>query len=225
MKPIQVTDEWLYRYMPIVDEAIVRELEDNTDYEYEFSNKFKRRMNKLIWTEAHSWFITFSKISKKVGIFLFGMICSVFLLTISVEAYRIQFFETVKTIWEDSILYRYLKKTNIGEFQISEPSYIPQGYEEAERIESDTMFSVVYENDLGEIITWDQMLVLDGGNLVVDLEYDSQIVKIIDGDEADIFLYSDGYVGAYYEHGEYVYLLTAESLSIEEICSILGSIY
>ena len=28
MQQIEVTDEWLYQYMPIVDEAIIRELED-----------------------------------------------------------------------------------------------------------------------------------------------------------------------------------------------------
>ena len=40
MKRIEVTDEWLYKYMPIVDEAIIRELEDGTDYGYQFSAKF-----------------------------------------------------------------------------------------------------------------------------------------------------------------------------------------
>ena len=32
MKQIEVTDEWLCKYMPIVGEAIIRELEEGTDY-------------------------------------------------------------------------------------------------------------------------------------------------------------------------------------------------
>lgn len=44
MKQIHVTDEWLYKCMPIVDEAIIRELEKETNYEYEFSDKFEHRM-------------------------------------------------------------------------------------------------------------------------------------------------------------------------------------
>ena len=39
MQQIEVTDEWLYQYMPIVDEAIIRELEESTDYEYRFFGK------------------------------------------------------------------------------------------------------------------------------------------------------------------------------------------
>ena len=35
MKRIQVTDEWLYQYMPVVDEAIIRELESQVDESYE----------------------------------------------------------------------------------------------------------------------------------------------------------------------------------------------
>ena len=53
MQQIEVTDEWLYQYMPIVDEAIIRELEESTDYEYRFSAKFERKMRRLIWKEAH----------------------------------------------------------------------------------------------------------------------------------------------------------------------------
>ena len=37
MKQIEVTDEWLCKYMPIVGEAIIRELEEGTDYGYRFS--------------------------------------------------------------------------------------------------------------------------------------------------------------------------------------------
>ena len=55
MKRIEVTDEWLYKYMPIVDETIIRELEDGTDYGYQFSAKFERRMKSILWKEEHPW--------------------------------------------------------------------------------------------------------------------------------------------------------------------------
>ena len=53
MQQIEVTDEFLYKYMPMVDETIIKELEDNTDYEYQFSAKFELKMRKLLWKEAH----------------------------------------------------------------------------------------------------------------------------------------------------------------------------
>ncbi len=45
--------------MPIVDETIIREIEEITDYEYQFSHKFEHKMVKLIWKEAHPWINVF----------------------------------------------------------------------------------------------------------------------------------------------------------------------
>ena len=42
---MRVTDEWLYKKMPIVDAAMVKRLEDDIDKEYVFSDKFIRHMN------------------------------------------------------------------------------------------------------------------------------------------------------------------------------------
>lgn len=113
MERIHVTDEWLYKYMPVVDMAIIHELENQTDYEYEFSNKFERRMKKQIRREAHPWINVFVRQAKKAAVF---MICAsglIFLMSMSVAAYRTKFFETVKNIWEDSVLYSH--HTDIGE--------------------------------------------------------------------------------------------------------------
>lgn len=41
---MKVTDEWLYEKMPIVDAAMVRQLEVCTQKDYVFSDKFRKRM-------------------------------------------------------------------------------------------------------------------------------------------------------------------------------------
>ena len=48
MEHIKVTDEWLYKYMPIVDEAIIESLEKQVNYEYKFSKKFEKKMQRVI---------------------------------------------------------------------------------------------------------------------------------------------------------------------------------
>ena len=108
MKKISVTDEWLYKYMPVVDEAIIRELESNIDYEYQFTDKFERRMKKLMRREAYPWIGIFYRLYKKAAILFVCMISSLFVITMSVQAYRVKFYETVKSVWEDSIFYSYL---------------------------------------------------------------------------------------------------------------------
>ena len=106
MGQIDVTDAWLYKYMSIVDEAIINEIEKNVDYDYAFSDEFNRKMERTIRKEK---FIPFwnsvSKFGKSVAIFALVIVTSLFAVTMSVEAYRIQFFETVKTIWELSLIH------------------------------------------------------------------------------------------------------------------------
>lgn len=43
MERIQVTDEWLYRYMPVAAEALLEDMEKETDYKYEFTAGFEKR--------------------------------------------------------------------------------------------------------------------------------------------------------------------------------------
>lgn len=134
MEHIKATDEWLYKYMPIVDEAIIRELEETADYEYQFCNKFERNMKNLIWEETHPWIDVFYRQSKRAVIFLFCIVSFLFLLSISVQANRIKFFETVKTIWEDSVLYFYFVDETQDGFVRNELEYVPAGQQETDRI-------------------------------------------------------------------------------------------
>ena len=224
MKTINVTDEWLYKYMPIVDEAIIRELESETDYAYPFSNRFERRMKKLIRRKSHPRREAFNRISKKVALLFICTLGFLFVITMGVQAYRIKFFETVKSIGEDSILYTYFADQDQGDIQCNEPGYIPEGYQETERIVMAHWFSVRYTNEDGKIITWDQMMVQDPGELIVDIEYEQQIIETVNGKEVVISLYLNGFVNAYCEYGEYVYVLTADCLGIDEVCMMFGGI-
>lgn len=40
MEQVKVTDEWLYKYMPIVDAAIINNLDDKKDDVYERLDRF-----------------------------------------------------------------------------------------------------------------------------------------------------------------------------------------
>lgn len=220
MEHVKVTDEWLYKYMPIVDEAIIQELESQVDTDYKFSRKFERKMKRLMRREAHQWIGITQTIIKQVVVFMVGIIGVALIFTMSVEAYRVKFFETIKTIWEDSVLYSYFVDEKRTDFYCIEPGYIPEGYQEIERIVTEHWFSLTYENENGDLIIWDQVLIMDGRSLVMDSEYEKQVLREVNGDDVVINIYSDGYINAYYEHGEYVYLLTANKISIEEVCSL-----
>ena len=225
MAQIKVTDEWLYQHMPIVDEAIIQKLEKETDHEYKFSDKFEQGMDRIIKREAHPLKNRFVSKFKSAAIFAVCTVSVLFLLSMSVEARRVKFFETIKTLLNDSILYKFVvsEQEKVDTIQITEPSYIPEGYIETERIESTIHIIIIYENAVGEEIMWEQMLVRDGSSVVLDTEYDAQVTKEIAGSTATIYLYSDGYAMAYYEHSHYMYLITADKLQSEELFKMIAS--
>lgn len=160
---------------------------------------------------------------KKVAIIFITVISISFIFTMSVEAYRIKFFETVCRIYEDSIKYSYSLVDENEIFQYTEPTYIPKDYIEVGRIDSSISLIIIYENSVGEQIIWEQQSVLEDTGMYIDLEYDAKEVRQIDGLPATIYSYMDGYVIAYYEYGEYVYLITADRLDNEELFQLIDS--
>jgi hypothetical protein len=141
----------------------------------------------------------------------------------SVKAYRKKFFETIKTFFEDSVLYNYFVIEDESKFTNYVPSYIPSGYFETDKLSSETNLSIMYENENGELITWDQILATETSNVVMDTDYDSLEKIEMDGYTIDVALYESGYACVYSEYEQYVFVLTADSLGIEEIKSIFES--
>ena len=58
---MQVTDEWLYEKMPIVDAAIIQRLEERVGKDYVFSNQFTKAMHRLIKRETYIYTIATQK--------------------------------------------------------------------------------------------------------------------------------------------------------------------
>ena len=218
----RITDELLYKYVPIVDEMLVKEIEENTDYEYEFSDIFKIKMKKLIFEEKHQ---KLSKIIKSplrmIASIVIVVFLSLFTVTMSVEAYRIEFFAKVKSIFEDSFVYKYYVEED-SEGIIYEPQYIVEGYELIRHDENDISSIYEYYNyKTDQQYNLTQELVTDGKNVVFDLEYDS-LEKIEIGEfNIDIYRYEDGYIRAYLEFGQSVFIVEADNLSEEEIKKII----
>lgn len=220
MKQIEVTDEWLCKYMPIVGEAIIRELEEGTDYGYRFSAKFERRMKLMLWKEEHPWIRVAYRQLKRTAVLSICVAAGLLILTMSVEGNRMKLFDTIRTLREDSAEYTYFTDEEEGEFRKREPAYLPEGYEEVKRSSNGIHFRMVFENSMCERITWDQWLALDKESIVLDIEYDSQMTYEVEGKFVTVCLYSDGFKYAYCENERYVYLLTADDITIDEICKM-----
>ena len=225
MEHVKVTDEWLYKYVPIVDAAIIQELENKIDVNYEFSNNFERKMKCLIRKEAHPWLGTFYGISKRVAIFLICILSVTLAVVMSVEAYRNKFFETIKTFLGDAYEFRY--ETDEAPAQIEEykePRYLPEGYKECERDVNENALMIIYENSEQSMIIWDQFLIADTGSMLIDAECDLEKTEVVNGKSVTFYLYNNGYAMAYFEDKYYVYCITADNSNVDELIRMIESI-
>lgn len=227
---IEITDEWLYQTMPLIDQALLQKMESEVDYEYKFSDQFERKMRKLIVKEKRlNFWYRFSRRTRSVVAVVAAAIVMVSLLlsTVYVQAYCIHFFETIMTAWKDSTLYTYLVGENWeGEsdkldLNAVKPKVIPQGYEIVEETKGELRYSLLYENDKKEIIDWNQEKVTDALSIVVDAEYDWERIVEKNGRNVTIYEYADGYKIAYYEYETYVFTIYADHLEVTDILAML----
>lgn len=225
MKQMEVTDELLYQYMPIADEMDLDALEaEIADEEIVLSKKFERRMKRLMWKEEHKWVAGFGKFMAKVAVVLLCVLGVSLAVTMSVDAYRSKFFQTVQEIWEDSVVHTYDVGEEGQEFVPHEPSYIPEGYEEVERYEVPDSLHVTYQNLEGDCIYWDQYLAIVGRLNIINFEYQSVETKKIDRGVMYIYYFEDGSKGVVFETEQYIYMLVAESLNDDCTFEMIESI-
>ena len=225
MKQMEVTDELLYQYMPIADEMDLDALEaEIADEEIVFSKKFERKMKRLMWKEEHKWVVGFGKFMARVAVVLLCVLGVSFAVTMSVDAYRSKFFQTVQEIWENSVVHTYDVGGETYEFVPHEPNYIPEGYEEIRRIENEHCLSIEYVNEYNNYIYMEQKDISQYTWNKLDVEYDTHVSKKIEGGVVNIYCYNDGFVHAYFETEHYIYILTSDMLEIDEVCEICNSI-
>jgi hypothetical protein len=218
-------DEILYKYMPMVDEELINELQEQADKSYKFSIDFENKMEWLICENKHrnkrqDFWKYFRYIAAIIVVAL--VFCTPF--NWIVRAYSGTIIEKVKMVLEDSFIYTYFVEGYKEEIVIRKPAYIPEGYNCIDTSLSDTRCYEVYTNEQGNQIVYQQMLIQDEMQVVLDLEYDTEKVVDLRGNKLTLYCYDDGYINAYYSIDNYIFTVTADNLSEEEIIKILDMI-
>ena len=104
-----IDDDFLYDHMENVENIILENLPKEDDLSHKFSKRFERKMKRLIRQERRTPFTkSFIKYSRKVAIIFLIVISITFTTIMSVEAYRVKFFEVVIEVWEEftSIIFK-----------------------------------------------------------------------------------------------------------------------
>ena len=222
MEKMKVTDELLEKVVPKLSDEMLDEYENSGDGEHKFSERFEKKMKRLIWQEKYKLHeIRTGAVIKMVAGLIAVLGVAFFFASMDSKADPRLFFEKMEVILEDSSLYVYDEELDNYNFTPYEPTYVPEGYEEVSRDINDKAISIKYGNDKGEEIWWRQRLVVNGSVLGMDAEYDKLVELEYAGEHIIIRVYEDGYKSLYYESGNSVFTMNAKNILVEDMYEMI----
>ena len=134
----------------------------------------------------------------------------------SVEAYRVRFFHTIKMVLDGNIsIYSYESDKEKISDAILKPQYIPDNYRLNEEKITDTTSVLEYGNDKKHLIF--QQTIVTNEKMIFDTNYNSVEQIRINGMTVFLYRYTDETFWAYGEYGNSVYVLAGDTIQKEEI--------
>ena len=206
---MKITDDFLYQNMPKAENEILNLIPDEHEIEHKFSWKFKRKMKIIIKEQARTpeTKALIMQIKKIAAIFIIT-ISIVFSGIMSVEAYRIKFFNMIKEVWSEltSIVFWSNNSTNVYDFEPISPIYIPNGYEISEEWSSEYENVIIYSDKNTNEIVYNQravtqseyifdsegteIKVINMNNIQVNVLTKNNITQVYWTDEKSVFFIS-----------------------------------
>ena len=137
----------------------------------EFSPEFERKMKKLLRGQSRKVRAkTAKKALRRAAVIILAIMAVGFTVTMSVEAIRVQFFNTIIDFAGEYIGFTFQDKYEQQPVTdaILRPSYIPEGYREGDVTNTPMGVYIIYEKDDGEIICFSQLIKSEGLSARID---------------------------------------------------------
>lgn len=168
----KIDDRFLYTNMPQIEKAMLEKVPLESELSYKFSWRFKRNMKTLLKYERRTPVMRrFVRQMKTATAILLIALSMIFGTIMSVEAYRVRFFEFVTEIREEltSIVIRSGENADYDALTAIYPSYIPEGYSVLEQTSDKYENTIIYSNSKGLELYYSQRMTTQG-ELILDSE-------------------------------------------------------
>lgn len=219
-----ITDELLSKSIRQVEIKILDELPKEEDLSHEFSKKFEKKMKQLIRQEKRTPFMkSFLTYGKGVAATFFIIISISFVTTMSVEAYRVKFFEAITEVLEEFTSITFSGEKGIIDRKLIavNSEYVPEGFSILEEDTDDYINRIIYVNKNDEEIIYKQMLISAGETLLDTEGIEAETMKI--KNQTINFFTNKGVSQVYWNDDLYMYTLFS-TIDIEEIIKMTKSI-
>ena len=195
---------------------------DNT----EFSEKFKRRMKKLIKRWGKSYYILINTAAKRAACVIIGIIIALSALTISVRALLPDVWKIFMTWFDEYMSVGFETETTSNSNTIEEvmlPKYVPEGLEISETFSTPATHSTLFEQN-GELVC-EIIQYIYKVSLLYDDDSQLQNVKVLQHDGMINTSNSQHYLT--WEDGKYYFVISdySSSLSNYELIAMAESMY
>lgn len=224
MNKIKIDDDFLYTHMKGVENIVLESLPKEEDLSHGFSKRFEKKMKKLIRHNKRSPSMNnFVNYSKRVAIILFVFTSVIFATTMSVEAYRIRFFESITEVWEEftSIIFKSEENINNKKLIPINPTYIPNGFKIIEENTMDYEHYIYWENSESIEIMYEQAKI--SSNAIINDTEGIELEKLLIEDLEINFFTNKNVNQIYWNDDNYIYTIISE-YSKEELFKMIESI-
>lgn len=220
-----ITEEMLYKYAPEAEKLWLASLPpDDQIPEHKFSQRFKRKMKKLIREQRCSPSMRqFMRIARQTAAVILVVVSLSFSCLMTVEAYRAKVIEVVTEIFYDLTHFSFFSSWNgdVGLDEI-EFGYLPDNMEEIGRkIFEDAQGRIIYFEDTdGRQLKIRQQLITaaTNANVILDTENTNITTVSISGYDATLAV-REGNTILMWENDTYLFVLSGD-LTEDEIVEV-----
>ncbi|MBQ8741327.1 MAG: DUF4367 domain-containing protein, partial [Clostridia bacterium] len=154
--------------------------EDENSIDYTFSERFNKRMARLIKSQRKSYWVLINTAAKRAAV-MFVAILTLFTAAFSVKAIREPVLKFIKQVYETFTDYLFEGDTTITIDKEYVITNLPEGFEQISKIQNDFIITTKYENDKGDCVVFSQQISRGNSGYAIDSEQGNIIVEKVDG--------------------------------------------
>lgn len=185
-------EEFKAAFREVVSSEFAHIPTDESSIDFTFSEKFNKKMEKLIKSQRKSYYIFINTVGKRVAI-LFVAIITLFAASMSVKAIREPVINLIE-VYESFTKYFFEGETAEKIEKVYSITKLPVGFKQTQVVENDAGRNVTFESSEGNIIVFTQSAT-QNAELNIDNQKVSQAIKQVEDKEIHIYYFeSDTYM-------------------------------
>ena len=216
-------EEFKAAFREVVSSEFAHIPTDESSIDFTFSEKFIKRMDKLIRAQRKSYYKFINTTAKRAAV-IFAAIITLFTASLSVKAIREPVVKFIKQVYETFIHYTFEGDTVeiiTKEYTITQ---MLDGYEQFDKLTSENTIATTYKNKLGDTIIFTQMTTEYSIGYFVDNESGEQYTETVDDIEIEFKEWYDTKTAIWANDGYVFSIDCIGNISFEDIKQIIRTI-